>query len=157
MESKLSLSILVPVYNEQYLVETSLKRLEVLAASRWLERVRVVVVNDASTDQTGEVLKDLRESWGSRVCDGSGMDFLEHEKNQGKGAAIRTALQQADTDLVVIHDADLEYHPEDLLKMVPLFANGRCGCSIRIAVPGQRLPSRAVFPAQPGQQTADVC
>ncbi len=64
MESKLSLSILVPVYNEQYLVETSLSRLEVLAESRWLNRVRVIVVNDASTDQTREALKRFREGLG---------------------------------------------------------------------------------------------
>ncbi len=46
--------------------------------------------------------------------------FLEHAKNQGKGAAIRTAIAHIDTDLVVIHDADLEYHPGDIAKMVPL-------------------------------------
>ena len=122
MESKLSLAILVPVYNEQYLVESSLKRLESLAASPWLGRVRVVVVNDASTDQSDEVLQGLRESFERPGTTGLEWIFLTHEKNQGKGAAIRTALQHADTDLVVIHDADLEYHPEDLLKMVPLFA-----------------------------------
>jgi 2-polyprenyl-3-methyl-5-hydroxy-6-metoxy-1,4-benzoquinol methylase len=47
--------------------------------------------------------------------------FLEHEKNQGKGASIRTAIPHIDTDLVVIHDADLEYHPSDIAKMLPLF------------------------------------
>jgi glycosyltransferase involved in cell wall biosynthesis len=122
MEPKLSLAILVPVYNEQYLVEASLKRLEVLAESGWLERVRVVVVNDASTDQSSEVLGSLRQQLEQPGSTRLEWIFLEHQENQGKGAAIRTALQYADTDLVVIHDADLEYHPEDLLKMVPLFA-----------------------------------
>lgn len=121
MESKLSLAILVPVYNEQYLVESSLRRLEVLAGSSWLERVLVIVVNDASTDQTGEVLAGIRQGLEQPGATRLEWIFHEHEKNQGKGAAIRTALQYADTDLVVIHDADLEYHPEDLLKMVPLF------------------------------------
>ncbi len=121
MESKLSLSILVPVYNEQYLVEPSLKRLEVLAESDGLERVRVIVVNDASTDQTGEVLRSFREELSQAGATRLEWIFQEHEKNQGKGASIRTALQYADTDLVVIHDADLEYHPQDLLKMIPLF------------------------------------
>lgn len=121
MESKLSLSILVPVYNEQYLVEASLSRLEVLAESPWLERVRVIVVNDASKDQTGEALKRFQERLGQTGLSRFEWIFLEHEKNQGKGAAIRTALQHVDTDLAVIHDADLEYHPEDLLKMIPLF------------------------------------
>jgi glycosyltransferase involved in cell wall biosynthesis len=122
MESKLSLSILVPVYNEQYLVETSLKRLEALAESPWLDRVRVIVVNDASADQTGEVLKSFQEGLQQPGATRLEWIFQEHKINQGKGAAIKTALKYADTDLTVIHDADLEYHPEDLLKMIPLFA-----------------------------------
>src|SRR5271165_4708242 len=123
MEPKLSLSVLVPVYNEQYLVEASLSRLEVLAESPWLERVRVVVVNDASTDHTAEALKRFREGLAEKGLSQFEWVFLEHEKNLGKGSAIRTAIQQVNTDLAVIHDADLEYHPEDLLKMIPLFVN----------------------------------
>jgi glycosyltransferase involved in cell wall biosynthesis len=122
MQSKLSLSILVPVYNEQYLVESSLRRLEVLAESDWLDRVRVIVVDDASTDQTGEALRSFRGKLEQPQATRLEWIFQEHPKNQGKGAAIRTALQYADTNLVVIHDADLEYHPVDLLKMIPLFA-----------------------------------
>jgi glycosyltransferase involved in cell wall biosynthesis len=122
MESKLSLALLVPVYNEQYLVEASLARLEALSQSEWLGRVRVIVVNDASTDGTGEVLKHIQEKLAKPDATRLEWIFQGHEKNQGKGAAIRTALQYADTDLVVIHDADLEYHPQDLLKMIPLFA-----------------------------------
>lgn len=121
MESKLSLSILVPVYNEQYLVETSLHRLEILADSPLLSRVRVIVVNDASKDQTAEVLKRIQGKLQQPGATRLEWIFQDHGKNQGKGAALRTALVYADTDLVVVHDADLEYHPEDLLKMVPLF------------------------------------
>jgi glycosyltransferase involved in cell wall biosynthesis len=121
MEPTLSLSILVPVYNEQYLVEASLKRLEVVADSPWLNRVRVIVVNDASRDQTAEVLQKFQESLQRNGSTRLEWIFLDHKTNQGKGAAIRTALQQVDTDLAVIHDADLEYHPQDLLKMIPLF------------------------------------
>lgn len=121
MEPKLSLSILVPVYNEQYLVESSLKRLAVLDHSPWLQRVRVIVVNDASTDHTGEVLRQFREKlWGSERVQFEWV-FLDHDCNRGKGSAIQTALLHADTDLVVIHDADLEYHPEDLIKMIEVF------------------------------------
>ncbi|HYA63430.1 MAG TPA: bifunctional glycosyltransferase/class I SAM-dependent methyltransferase [Candidatus Sulfotelmatobacter sp.] len=122
MASKLSLAVVVPVYNEQYLVEASLRRLEVLAESPWLERVRVIVVNDASTDQTAKVLRRFREGLGKTGLARLEWIFAEHETNQGKGAAIRTALEHADTDLTVIHDADLEYHPQDLLEMIPLFA-----------------------------------
>ena len=121
MESKLSLSILVPVYNEQYLVEASLSRLAVLADCPLLSRVRVVVVNDASKDQSAAALQRFQESLGQSKLSQLEWVFLEHEKNQGKGAAIRTAIPHVDTDLVVIHDADLEYHPSDLLKMISLF------------------------------------
>jgi glycosyltransferase involved in cell wall biosynthesis len=121
MTSKLSLSVLVPVYNEEYLLEESLKRLEVLAGSPFLERVRVIVVNDASTDRTKEVLRRFREWLVGTELSGFEWIFLEHEKNRGKGAAIRTAMEHVDTDLAVVHDADLEYHPEDLVKMIPLF------------------------------------
>jgi glycosyltransferase involved in cell wall biosynthesis len=122
MEPKLTLSIVVPVYNEQYLVESSLKRLEILATSPWLERVRVIIVNDASTDQTHEVLRNFREQLSQPGATSLEWIFHEQKQNQGKGAAIRAGLEFVDTDLVVIHDADLEYHPEDLLKMIPLFA-----------------------------------
>jgi glycosyltransferase involved in cell wall biosynthesis len=121
MEQKLSLGIVVPVYNEQYLVETSLKRLAVLDESPWLQRVRVIVVNDASTDQTADALKVFREKlWPSQRVQFEWV-FVDHEQNKGKGAAIRTGLEHVDTDLVVIHDADLEYHPEDLIKMIEVF------------------------------------
>ena len=121
MEPKLSLGIIVPVYNEQYLVEASLKRLAVLDESPWLQRVRVIVVNDASKDHTNEALQRFREHlWSSERVQFEWI-FVEHEINSGKGAAIQTGLQHVDTDLVVIHDADLEYHPEDLIKMIEVF------------------------------------
>src|SRR3974390_258310 len=122
MTSKLSLSVLVPVYNEQYLLEASLQRLEVLAESPFLERVRVIVVNDASADRTKEAIGRFQRRLGETELSGFQWIFIEHERNLGKGAAIRTAMEHVDTDLVVIHDADLEYHPEDLLRMIPLFA-----------------------------------
>ncbi|MGB8495776.1 MAG: bifunctional glycosyltransferase/class I SAM-dependent methyltransferase [Candidatus Acidiferrum sp.] len=123
MQGKLSLSIIVPVYDEQYLVESSLKRLAVLENCPDLGRVRVIVVNDASKDGTAAALERFRN-----YLDQSGLRnfewiFLEHAKNLGKGAAIQTAIAHIDTDLVVIHDADLEYHPGDIAKMVPLFVN----------------------------------
>jgi glycosyltransferase involved in cell wall biosynthesis len=121
METKLSLSILVPVYNEQYLAEASLKRLGVLADSPFLSRVRVIVVNDASTDQTAAALERFRETLRGSDLSQFEWIFLVHAQNQGKGASIRTAIPHVDTDLVVIHDADLEYHPSDIAKMIPLF------------------------------------
>lgn len=117
-----SLSVLVPVYNEQHLVAASLQRLKVLAGSTLLSRVQIIVVDDCSSDRTPEVLQSFQRAL-DQDADHQQMQwvFLRHDKNQGKGGAIRTAIQSADCELAVIHDADLEYHPADLLKMLPLF------------------------------------
>ena len=119
----MTLSVIVPVYNEQYLVEVSLSRLRVLTESSWLRRIKVIVVDDGSTDQTPVALRRFRDSIERQQGAGKfEWVFLRHERNRGKGAAIRTALDHVDTDLTVIHDADLEYHPSDLLRMIPLFS-----------------------------------
>jgi glycosyltransferase involved in cell wall biosynthesis len=116
-----TLSVLVPAHNEQYLVEASLARLFVLGESPLLRRIRVIVVDDCSTDRTPEAIERFQQSL-ERELPASKLEwiFLRHERNQGKGAAIRTALEHADTELTVIHDADLEYHPRDILPMVAL-------------------------------------
>jgi glycosyltransferase involved in cell wall biosynthesis len=117
-----SLSVIVPVYNEQFLVEESLSRLRVLSDSALLESVKIIVVDDASADGTPKALERFRA-----FPEKEGRDpkiswvWIRHEKNAGKGAAVRTGLSHADTELVVIHDADLEYHPSDLMKMVEVF------------------------------------
>lgn len=121
MKTSLSLSIIVPVYNEQYLVETSLTRLGMLVESPSLERVRVIVVNDASTDNTAAALQRFHETLHEAAFPRFEWVFLDHTRNRGKGAAIRTAIPHVDTDLAVIHDGDLEYHPGDIAKMIPLF------------------------------------
>ncbi|HEV2388249.1 MAG TPA: glycosyltransferase [Candidatus Acidoferrales bacterium] len=122
MSATTTLAILVPAYNEEYLLEASLARLAVLGECPGLARVKVIVVDDGSRDQTPAAIERFRQSLASRRWpDRFEWTFLRHERNQGKGAAIRTALAHADTELAVIHDADLEYFPRDLAKMVPLF------------------------------------
>ncbi|HZQ91901.1 MAG TPA: glycosyltransferase family 2 protein [Terriglobales bacterium] len=115
-----SLSVLVPVYNEQDLVGRSLARLTVLAESPLLERVQVIVVDDCSTDGTAAALEGFQRSLPAQRGKIE-WAFRRHERNQGKGGAVRTALELASCELSVVHDADLEYHPRDLLKFVPLF------------------------------------
>src|ERR1700720_2946926 len=121
-QTSTSLSVIVPAYNEQYLVEASLERLKILETSPLLHRVQVVVVDDGSKDATAEAIGRFRNSLESDRPDGKlQWTWLRHDKNQGKGAAIRTALAHVESELVVIHDADLEYHPWDLLQMIELF------------------------------------
>ena len=119
MTSTTTLSVIVPVYNEQFLVQESLWRLQVLAESPLLSRIQVIVVDDGSTDQTPDVLHRFQAD----AIENGKFDwmFLRHQRNLGKGAAIRTGIAHADAALIAVHDADLEYHPRDLLKMIPLF------------------------------------
>jgi glycosyltransferase involved in cell wall biosynthesis len=116
-----TLSVIVPAYNEQFLIEASLARLEVLGESPLLEQIKVIVVDDGSSDGTAEAIARFRQSRESPGNRKFSWFWVRHEKNSGKGAAIRTGLTHVDTELVVIHDADLEYHPGDLLKMVEVF------------------------------------
>jgi glycosyltransferase involved in cell wall biosynthesis len=117
---QLSLSVLVPVYNERYLVAASLQRLKILATSNLLSRVEVIIVDDGSTDGTSDILADFNRQIDS-MSGKLEWRSIRHSVNQGKGAAIRTAIGHASGDISVIHDADLEYNPSDILRMIEVF------------------------------------
>ncbi len=122
MSATTTLSVLVPVYNEEYLVEASLARLETLGDCPSLSRIQVIVVDDGSRDATAAAIERFRLTLEARPWPRQfEWKFLRHERNRGKGAGIRTGLEHADGELTVIHDADLEYFPADLKRMVPLF------------------------------------
>src|SRR5580698_5873105 len=122
---RLSLSILVPVYNEQYLVRSSLLRLVQLSKSEYLSKLEIIIVDDGSGDSTPQVLQDFRREFASSSKDDGVAEidwiFLRHDRNQGKGAAVRTALARATCDITIIHDADLEYDPKDIPKLLSVF------------------------------------
>ena len=95
-----TLSVIVPVYNEQSLVHESLSRLNILRDSPHLSFIRVIVVDDGSRDNTTTVLKRFQQSlegedWGETFI----WNFVHHSQNYGKGRALRTGLNFADTDL----------------------------------------------------------
>jgi glycosyltransferase involved in cell wall biosynthesis len=108
------LSILMPVYNERERVERAIA--EVLETELPAE-FELIVVDDGSTDGTREILRG--GDWDGRVR------LFEHEQNQGKGAAIQTALAQAQGEYAAIFDADLEYDPKDLGLLMPPLLDGR--------------------------------
>ena len=107
------LSILMPVYNEARTVDRAIA--DVLAAELSTD-FELIVVDDGSTDRTGEI---LARDWPEHVT------VLRHDRNRGKGAAIRTALAEASGDIVAIFDADLEYDPSDLDVLLPPLLDGR--------------------------------
>ena len=118
---KTSLSVLVPVYNEQYLVYESLRRLRILETSPHLERIEVIVVDDCSTDSSLQVIDRFKKETERAQESNIRWIFLKHDHNCGKGQAVKTALELATCEICVIHDADLEYHPKDLLRIVEVF------------------------------------
>jgi glycosyltransferase involved in cell wall biosynthesis len=121
LKSTTSLSVIVPAYNEQHLVVPSIDRLRLLNESPFLDRVKIIVVDDGSSDETPKALEKYNRSLEHASTAKMEWIFIRHPVNQGKAAAIHTGLGHADTELTVIHDADLEYHPQDLIKMVAVF------------------------------------
>jgi dolichol-phosphate hexosyltransferase len=115
------LSILMPVYNERERVQRAIT--EVLETELPTE-FELIIVDDGSTDGTREILRG--GDWGDRVR------LVEHEHNQGKGAAIQTALTYARGDFSAIFDADLEYDPEDLALLMPPLLDGRTNASFGV-------------------------
>jgi glycosyltransferase involved in cell wall biosynthesis len=115
------LSILMPVYNERERVERAVA--EVLA-TELPDEFELLIVDDGSTDGSREILR--RGNPDPRVR------LIEHDHNQGKGAAIQTALAQAQGDFSCIFDADLEYDPADLGLLMPPLLDGRTNASFGV-------------------------
>ncbi len=96
----MKLSVIIPVYNEVKNIEEILKRVEATGLA-W----EIVVVDDDSQDGTRDLLQKIDGKDGLRV--------ILHDRNQGKGAAVRTGLQAARGEVLLVQDADLEYSPHD--------------------------------------------
>jgi len=100
------LSVIIPVFNERTTVAEVLRRIRAVDLPLELE---VLVVDDGSTDGTDKILDAVEDST---------VRVLSHSVNRGKGAAVRTGLDKATGDLVLIQDADLEYDPDDWPKLL---------------------------------------
>ncbi len=109
----MKLSVIIPVYNE----EKSVCRVIRSVKECGIPELEIVVVNDCSFDGTSAALQEFAED--PQVV------LVEHHRNQGKGAAIRTGLRHTTGDAVVIQDADMEYDPAELPNLFRLIESGR--------------------------------
>ena len=109
----MKLSVIIPCYNEVNTIGTIVDA--VINCS--YPHKEIIIVDDCSTDGTGQLLRESIESRVSRI--------IYHERNQGKGAALRTGIAEATGDIVIIQDADLEYNPEEYPKIVAPILQGK--------------------------------
>ena len=129
--NEVTLSVLVPAYNEGPTVEAVMDQLLEVPL-----KLEVIAVDDGSTDDTGAHLDRLREA-------GKVHTVIHHPENRGKGAAIRAAIAAATGDVIVVQDADLEYDPAELVNLIQPILDGRAD-----AVYGSRFlggPHRVLF------------
>jgi glycosyltransferase involved in cell wall biosynthesis len=106
------LSVVMPVYNERNTIEEIIRR--VLAVPM---RIQLIVVDDVSTDGTSQILERLQQELG--------FTLLKQPQNGGKGSALRRGFAAVSGDMMIIQDADLEYHPEEYPSLTNLITSGR--------------------------------
>nr|WP_299416397.1 glycosyltransferase family 2 protein [uncultured Emticicia sp.] len=105
------LSVLIPAYNEVNNIQDILNKILNISIPK-----EIIVVDDGSTDGTRKLLENLKSDI---------IKVVFHEKNQGKGQAIRTAIEHSTGDIIIIQDADLEYDPQDYHKLIPVIESGK--------------------------------
>ncbi len=126
----MKLSVVMPVYNEEPTIEEILDK--VLAVDIDKE---VIIVDDGSTDRTRQILQ-------KKFMDMENVSVIFHDKNAGKGAAVRTGISKASGDLIIIQDADLEYNPADYHDLVQPIIDGTAEIVYGSRVLGQNFRHR---------------
>ena len=106
----MKLSIIIPAYNERYTIRECAKRALNAELPENMTR-ELIIVDDCSDDGTWEIIQDLAAAFDN-------IKIFRQETNQGKGAAIKRAVDEISGDIVIIQDADLEYHPDNYCKLI---------------------------------------
>jgi glycosyltransferase involved in cell wall biosynthesis len=109
----MKLSIIIPCYNEVATISEIVK--QVLAIDH--QDLEIIVIDDASNDGTRELLEESVKPFVAKI--------IYHKKNMGKGAALRSGFKEANGDVVIVQDADLEYNPQNIPKMLELIESGK--------------------------------
>ena len=104
-------TIAIPVFNEEKTIQKTINQVKKLKIEK-----QIIVVDDGSTDNSYKKLKKI-----------PGIKLLKHEKNKGKGAAVKTALKKATGDIFIIQDADLELNPKEIPKLTKPIINKKTG------------------------------
>jgi len=141
----MKLSIVIPAYNEARTIQTVLDRV-----NQSLDGFHeIVVVNDASKDETAALVK-MRADADPRIR------LLQHERNAGKTAALRTGFAAITGDVVVIQDADLEYDPADIPDLIEPILQDRGDVSLGSRFLVKRSRPDSVLSPLPGKQVSNV-
>lgn len=111
----MKLSIIIPVYNEEKTIAKVLRRVGSVEIPAVIKEI--IVVDDGSTDATWSTVN-------KQLTTNNKLKILQHKKNMGKGAAVRTGVKQATGDYIIIQDADLEYNPNDIPRLMEYVLNG---------------------------------
>ena len=109
----LVLSVVIPVYNERNTIHEILRQVRAVPIHK-----QIILVDDCSKDGTREILEGMRETEPD-------LTIVFHEKNQGKGAALRTGFKHATGGVVIVQDADLEYDPSQYLQLLQPIIEGK--------------------------------
>lgn len=112
------LSLLVPCYNEAALIPALLNKLSSINLDNEI-KTEIIIVNDGSTDLTDQIVQDYLQ-----LSPTHSIKYIRHQVNQGKGAGIKSALKIVTGDVVVVMDADLEYDPTELNKLLKPITDG---------------------------------
>jgi len=109
-KEKISLSVIIPCFNEEKTIQEVVKRINYLG----INNLEIIIVDDGSTDGTNLKIEEIKNQ--------INVTHIKHSQNRGKGAAIKTGINNVKNDIVIIQDADLEYNPNDYENLIlPFF------------------------------------